>query len=165
MKKKIKIIIACVTTAIVLFTAFSLALPQIIRSVCHTFPEYVYDKNDNFEEIMPSYELIKDTILEHNGESTESKLYYFTSDNNNIYCTDDENKTPLLPEDTRLILSNENISTPWFIVYNYGCVSFVCEELTCCEIVYTENILKYRKDSGMKHFYNKIADNWYSIFD
>lgn len=168
MKKKTRIIIVSVTSGIILLTASVVALLYIIISNWYAYPEYAYDKNDNFEEIISSYEFVKDFILEYeeSGLSTrENSLYYFNSDHN-IYEAFDDNETPLLPEGTEIRLYNENISHPYDINVFNGSVSFACDgDFTGCEIVYTKNIRKYLRDTNSEHFeYNKIAKNWYSVF-
>lgn len=169
MKKKTKIIIASVIAGVMLLTAAVISSPYIILMTSwYAYPEYAYDKSDNFEEILSSYEFVKDVLLkyEESGHSTkENSLYYFNGDNN-IYEAFDNNETPLLPEGTEIRLYNENISHPYNINVFNGSVSFACDgDLTGCEIVYTKNIRKYLKDTNSEHFkYNKIAKNWYSVF-
>lgn len=169
MKKKTKIIIASAIAGVVLLAAAVIASPYIILMTgWYAYPEYAYDKSDNFEELIDSYELVKDALLEYeeSGQSVQkNSLYYFNAEHN-IYEAFDDNETPILPEGTEFQLSNENISCPYYISVFNGSVAFACDgDLTGCEIVYTDNIRKYLKDMHSEHFeYNKIAKNWYSVF-
>ena len=168
MKKKTKIAIASVIAGVVLLTAAAIAAPYIILLTgWYVYPEYAYDKNDGFEELIDSYELVKDVLLEYeeSGQAVqENSLYYFNSAHN-IYEAFDENETPILPEGTEITLSNENISHPQYVYVFNGSVSFALGEMTGCEIVYTENIRKYLKDTDKEQLrYNRLARNWYSVF-
>ncbi len=168
MKKKTKIIIVSVTAGIILLTAAVAALLYILITSWHAYPEYAYDKSDNFEELIDSYELVKDALLEYeeSGQSTKRNSFYYFDSDRNIYEKFDDNKTPILPEGIEIVLSNENISIFGHVYVFNGSVAFACGELTGCEIVYTDNIRKYLKDTDKEHFtYNKLARNWYSVFD
>lgn len=168
MKKKTKIAIASVIAGVVLLTAAAIAAPYIILLTgWYVYPEYAYDKNDGFEELIDSYELVKDVLLEYeeSGQSVrKNSLYYFNADRN-IYEAFVDNETLLLPEGTEITLSNENISVSGAVCVFNNSVVFACGELTGCEIVCTENIRKYLKDTDKENFkYNKLARNWYSVF-
>lgn len=165
MKKKTKIIIA----GVVLLAATVIALPYIVLMTgWYAYPEYAYDKNDNFEELTDSYELIKDALLEYeeSGQSLKQNSHYYIGIDRNIYEACDDNKTPILPEGTEIKLSNEKISVSGSICVFNGSVSFACDsDFTGCEIVYTDNIRRYLKDNDKEDFeYNKLARNWYSVF-
>lgn len=168
MKKKTKIIIASAIAGIVLLAAAVIAFPYIVLMTSwYAYPEYAYDKSDGFEELIDSYELVKDTLLEYekSGQATQENSLYYINIDHNIYEAFDENKTPLLPEGTEITLSNEKITVFGDVCVFNGSVAFGCGELTGCEIVYSENIRKYLNDTDKEDFrYNKLARNWYSVF-
>lgn len=105
MKKKTKIVIASVIAGVVILAAAVIASPYIILMTSrYAYPEYAYDKSDNFKDLIDSYELVKDVLLEYekSGQAVqENSLYYFNSAHN-IYEAFDENETPILPEGTEL---------------------------------------------------------------
>ncbi len=168
MKKKTKIIIASVIAGVVLLAAAVIALPYIVLMTSwYAYPEYAYDKSDGFDELIDSYELVKDALLEYeeSGQSTKQNSLYYISIDRNIYEAFDDDETPILPEGTEITFSNENITIFGYVNVFNGSVAFACGELTGCEIVYTENIRKYLKDTDKEDFrYNKLARNWYSVF-
>lgn len=169
MKKKTKIIIVSVIAGVVLLTAAVIASPYIILMTgWYAYPEYAYDKNDNFEELIDSYELVKDALLEYeeSGQSVQKNSLYYISIDRNIYEAFDDDETPILPEGTEIKFSNENISISGSVNVFNGSVAFACGDFTGCEIVYTDNIRQYLKDTDKEQFsYNKLARNWYSVFD